>query len=510
MTTASYNLSQLGSQYNQGGTGAVARTTASKLQESVSVLDFGADPTGSTDSTAAFTNAVAASAHNALHVPKGTYKISSTINLPRSINMFGDGEDATIIQGYTLGSTTPMFYVYGDLVEISNMKFVGAASGSNAVGLKVYSGYTNTYRNLQFLNCTTGMQMDESGACLIDSCLFYNCVTGAICTGGSGYTFFMSHFGLGTVTGIHLDVSGTSGASTAVYVRQSFFASQVGIEMPTNLHSLFCDNSYFEGYSSVNMLRPFLVGQSGSGSYNYSLSITNCQIANNNCISSLIDNTLSVVVGSNFWGQPVVIGSTCGQVANYGDLYYLSTYWQNSCVQTIRMNLGNLTPYRMQTLWFDNYSGGESFAYLKNTAGAGYSVQTTRFTPLADGTQYLGDSSHRWNVVYAATGTINTSDGNEKQDVADLEAAEKAVATALKSIVKKFRYKDAVAVKGDGARIHVGVIAQDVEKAFTDNGLDATRYGVFCTDTWTDEQGQEQTRLGVRYEELLSFIIAAI
>ena len=51
--TASYNLSLLGSNYNQGGTGAVARTTASKLQESVSVKDFGAVGDGVTDDTSA-------------------------------------------------------------------------------------------------------------------------------------------------------------------------------------------------------------------------------------------------------------------------------------------------------------------------------------------------------------------------------------------------------------------------------------------------------------------------
>ena len=41
----------------QAGTGAVTRTAEGKLRESVSVTDFGADPTGATDSTAAITAA---------------------------------------------------------------------------------------------------------------------------------------------------------------------------------------------------------------------------------------------------------------------------------------------------------------------------------------------------------------------------------------------------------------------------------------------------------------------
>lgn len=129
----------------------------------------------------------------------------------------------------------------------------------------------------------------------------------------------------------------------------------------------------------------------------------------------------------------------------------------------------------------------------------------------------LGAASFRWTTVYATTGTINTSDEREKQDIADLDEAEQRVAVALKGLVKKFRFKDAVAAKGDAARIHVGVIAQEVVAAFTAEGLDATRYGLLCYDEWdaeSDEDGNEirqaGNRYGVRYEELLSFIIAAI
>jgi hypothetical protein len=44
----------------------------------------------------------------------------------------------------------------------------------------------------------------------------------------------------------------------------------------------------------------------------------------------------------------------------------------------------------------------------------------------------------------------------------------------------------------------------------TTEGLDAGDYAMFISDTWTDDDGVEQTRLGVRYSELLAFIIAAI
>ena len=52
---------------------------------------------------------------------------------------------------------------------------------------------------------------------------------------------------------------------------------------------------------------------------------------------------------------------------------------------------------------------------------------------------------------------------------------------------KVFQFKDAVEKKGRDARIHVGVIAQEVKAAFESEGLDASRYGLFCHDAWEDE-----------------------
>jgi hypothetical protein len=124
----------------------------------------------------------------------------------------------------------------------------------------------------------------------------------------------------------------------------------------------------------------------------------------------------------------------------------------------------------------------------------------------ADNAVALGNGTYRFSVVYAATGTINTSDASLKQDISDLDASELSVATAIKDLIKKFRFVDAVINKGDDARVHVGVIAQEVEQAFVDAGLDPRRYGMFCEDELEDGT----KRLGIRYNELLAFVIAAL
>jgi hypothetical protein len=129
----------------------------------------------------------------------------------------------------------------------------------------------------------------------------------------------------------------------------------------------------------------------------------------------------------------------------------------------------------------------------------------------SDGGVDLGLNTARFKDIYATNGTIQTSDRNEKQDIAELTDAEQRVAVAAKGLLRKFRWRDSVEAKGDEARTHFGIIAQDLQAAFAAEGLDAGDYAMFISGTWTDEEtGEERTRMGVRYSELLAFIIAAI
>jgi hypothetical protein len=166
-----------------------------------------------------------------------------------------------------------------------------------------------------------------------------------------------------------------------------------------------------------------------------------------------------------------------------------------------------LTSASTVTISGSTYQSSGSLVALGNNSGT-YGVfvnGSTAFAPNVDNVMACGFSSYRWTVVYATTGTINTSDANQKTEIADLTAAELAVARRIKGLFKTFKFKDAVASKGIAARKHVGVLAQDVQAAFAAEGLDAEGYGIFCSDVVDGE-----TILGVRYEELLAFVIAAM
>jgi len=182
----------------------------------------------------------------------------------------------------------------------------------------------------------------------------------------------------------------------------------------------------------------------------------------------------------------------------------------------LRMDGGNITPF---------YGGGES-----------------------DNGIDLGYSAGRFKTVFAGTGSINTSDENEKQDIAALTDAEITAAKAISKLFKTYKWKDAVSSKGDAARTHAGVIAQQVQTAMSDAGLDSSKYGFWCSDTWWEvteeiaakeavfhedgtlsypeepaftqketytkeedapEGATKRTRMGIRYAELLAFVGAA-
>ena len=126
--TASYNLSLLGSNYNQGGTGAVARTTASKLQESVSVKDFGAVGDGSNDDTTAITAAfTAAAAGSILSFPPGTYKVSGVNVTGKAITLMGYG--ATLNCTGATGAIQKTDH--GNKLIVKGLSFTGSGAGIN-------------------------------------------------------------------------------------------------------------------------------------------------------------------------------------------------------------------------------------------------------------------------------------------------------------------------------------------------------------------------------------------
>jgi len=92
--------------YDPAGTGAVTRSVQSKLRETVSVLDFGADPTGLADSTAAFTAALAAADN--VFVPQGTYLTNIDLSGKTAKTIRGSGRYSTFLKNFNANAVITM------------------------------------------------------------------------------------------------------------------------------------------------------------------------------------------------------------------------------------------------------------------------------------------------------------------------------------------------------------------------------------------------------------------
>ena len=117
---------------------------------------------------------------------------------------------------------------------------------------------------------------------------------------------------------------------------------------------------------------------------------------------------------------------------------------------------------------------------------------------MTDNTSSCGLPAQRWTNVYAASGSINTSDEETKTDI---EPIPESVFKAWGKVeFMQYRFKDAIKLKGEGAaRLHFGVIAQRVKEAFESEGLDPFAYGLLCHDEWGDEF---ESVMGVREIEV--------
>jgi hypothetical protein len=290
---------------------------------------------------------------------------------------------------------------------------------------------------------------------------------------------------------------------------------------------------------------------------------TTKQVSVANLTAGRAISALNLSLGTAGYSDGNYLGIANTNPSGYGNRVVVGNY---ADVSATLNGIQLATNKAIATLWADGATNGEGVKLGVGWANGGqgpFSVymgaspitvtDTASHRPGADNSYSSGTASFRWSVVYAATGAINTSDANTKEQIEDLSDAEKRVANRIKSQIKKFKFKDSVKEKGDSARIHIGVLAQDVKAAFEAEGLIAEKYALFCSDTWyeieeddqipmpvknqngnvvLDENGEPQmqiitnkvmrkypnpvegavavTQLGIRYDHLLAFVIAAI
>lgn len=162
---------------------------------------------------------------------------------------------------------------------------------------------------------------------------------------------------------------------------------------------------------------------------------------------------------------------------------------------------------------------------------AAVTLNAASFGSENDGKTALGTASNRWNGVYSISGTVQTSDANEKTVVGVIGDSSYIDSTKLITAGKAIRKAITVFTFNDGGtRKHVGAIAQNVEAALTAAGLVPSDFGIWCQDALTeqvaikdangtvtgykeqpvlDASGNQVYRQSLRYDELSMLLIAA-
>jgi len=141
--------------YNQGGLGAVNTTVKAKLQETVSVKDFGAVGDGVTDDTAAIQAAIDAASGAAVWFPLGVYLITDTVENTTATEIHLLSEGKAVINAGGNVSNVAMFRLGGN----------GTTTHLTVKGLR-FNGNHGTYAS------NDRMLQLEANHVLVEDCSF--------------------------------------------------------------------------------------------------------------------------------------------------------------------------------------------------------------------------------------------------------------------------------------------------------------------------------------------------
>jgi hypothetical protein len=558
--------------FEPSGAGSTARSVQDKLRDVVSVKDFGAVGDGVTSDSAALNAAYASlpSTGGKIYFPKGKYLLTQAHDFSNPVMFVGEGCSATpgadaasqVIKAASVNG--PVITVRGLCSGFVDIGFDGQ-SGNIGNGLQINCG-RSLIRNV------SSHRMGQDGVRIGDPVTPINCnlmtIDGLYCRSNGRDGLHISdtdgtmpvggpNANGGTIQKVETSSNGRDGIRVynAWYLTIIGDVPQsntgVGLHLINNGAPAFNGSRYHtivggeqnEGNSGGNIvsssfLTTFLGVHPGPTYTNTDVFPTYFSAAGGLTVvgASFTRADLSPVIASSGSGTtfyPFIVRNQANSSNGRGvGIEFQPPDATDNFRTGGRIRVEQATTNKDYMAFSVNDTGAQSTLLVLNSIGVSVG-------PGTNNTTILGTPSARWSEVFAINGTINTSDERQKQQVRELSDAERAVAVRLKGLIRAFKWNDAVEKKGDGARIHVGVMAQEVKSAFEAEGLVAEAYGVFCYDEWEAEYEPEYEEkivtypdvgkvteyvetgamklvrpagnsYGVRYEELLAFIISAI
>ena len=390
--------------YNEGAAGAVTRTVESKLQESISILDFGADPTGATDSTTAIQNAInSVELENAtLYIPTGVYIITSSLSITNvnGLTIIGDGPHASIIRLVTTGQsisgiTTGSSLVGGisvDKLTLSNFRIEPSNTYASFIPTSTFYGKNGIeLTNCQhwFLNNVdiwyfngNGLQLDESYIGTAENCHI---------AGNNGWGIYSGTSSQGANYSSHAtnivfnEIQGNKTGGIYINGPTSPVVSFNTIETNTNV-----------GIDIVYALSPTIIGNYFESNNSYGIRVGNTSLIpvggviesnsfqNNSIAGIYLDSVYNMTVKGNFFYATTlgILATTNTTYCELGPNHNSGVSNSISATNSYQFNLGTLTVPSFSAT--DATSGSYKTAN-GNTISVASGVATTLFTLSSNG-----------------------------------------------------------------------------------------------------------------------------
>ena len=549
------------------------RTVDDRLSDIVSLRNYGVVGDGATDNLAAVQNAIADAAGRIICVPVGpeggNYAITSgTLNIPNGQRFLYEG-DARIY------AVSP-----GTISDAGNhLSLLGQTSSADLTrGLSINiretvsgSGSVSTYKlnSIIINNDQVDAQNDGTAGTKVDGLFIQHRFGGSAARGGRHASEALLVQSASTASdnvdrnyvgavGMALSSTGDGGTDLLAGARGAYFGMnpvatlQAGATNTFNVSAMEANVNLLTGSSTRYRSGVQIVGGGDvvGSQTDAAVSISNKGGSTAKWGHGLLFGAQNGGTCFNSSSRVLTVGAeTVDRVINLESLVSANFLFYGpaggvTLTNTVlglnnaaaRLNLGSTSAASSTTINFRTSGNANDYdARITGSAGnattGNGSLQVSAaelsvgcvIRPAIDDTYALGRSDRRFTQLFAVTGTINTSDEREKEQVRELSERERNAALELKGKLRAFKWKDAVAEKGDAARWHFGVMAQEVQRVFERHGLDAHEYAMFCHDEWEaapevlGDDGEVVApeivageRYGVRYDQLLAFIISAI
>jgi hypothetical protein len=266
--------------YTPPFTGSVTTNVEAKLAQTVSVIDFGADSTGSANASVAFIAALAAS--SAVYVPPGTYRFDAAVTVPANKKLFGGNRQSTTL----LHNFNGNMFILSDGAALEGLTIDG--NGATYTGQGVTCTGTNGKQLIQ--DCSI---IDFAAACI-----YFESLAGSQSTVNNVLAY---------------QTNGTSGSGNFAIVIQDT-GSPVAQAVPRKFSQIesngFC--SFFFGSTNNVYITSSFLGDLLYTINSIGVFISNCRIANQAALT--INGTTHIINGSDIAPQ-ITLGTTVGSAA---------------------------------------------------------------------------------------------------------------------------------------------------------------------------------------------------